>query len=100
MGTHVDKLPAQKLHEAKTNYRKRIKDLYDKAGYPRISAILMVSCVSQEGIKELQDRIHHSAVSAVDPDTKENVIGQLVSHKGITVFICVVFCLRVIVSQI
>lgn len=90
VGTHTDKLPAQKLSELKASYKKRIKDLYDKPGYPRISAIMMVSCVTQEGIRELQDRIHYAAVSAVDPDTREHVIGQQVRQRGADV--CLFAC--------
>ena len=70
----------QKSYEMKEYYRKKIKELYDKPGYPRISAIMNVSCTTQEGIKELQDRIHNAAVKAVDPDTRDHVIGQLVSE--------------------
>lgn len=83
VGTHLDKIPAQKTHEAKEFYKKKIKELYDKPGYPRISAIMCVSCTTQEGIKELQDRIHSAAIKAVDPDTKEHVIGQLVSRSTV-----------------
>ena len=79
VGTHLDKIPVQKTHENREFYRKKIRELYDKPGYPRISAIMCVSCTSGEGIKELQDRIHSAAVKAVDPDTKDHVIGQLVS---------------------
>ena len=79
MGTHLDKIPAQKTHEMKEFYRKKIKELYDKPGYPRISAIMSVSCTSMEGMKELQERIHNAAIKAVDPDTKDHVIGQMVS---------------------
>ena len=68
----------QKSYETKEYYRKRIKELYDKPGYPRISAIMSVSCTTQEGIRELQERIHTAAIKAVDPDTKEHVIGQMV----------------------
>ena len=47
------------------------------------SRIMFVSCVSQEGIKELQERIHHSAISAIDHDTREHIIGmQVCSGKG------------------
>ena len=80
MGTHLDKIPAQKTHEMKEFYRKKIKELYDKPGYPRISAIMSVSCTSMEGMKELQERIHNAAIKAVDPDTKDHVIGQMVSY--------------------
>ena len=68
----------QKSYEMKEYYRKKIKELYDKPGYPRISAIMSVSCTTQEGIRELQERIHNAAVKAVDPDTRDHVIGQLV----------------------
>ena len=81
VGTHLDKVPLQKTHEMKEFYKKKIRDLYDKPGYPRISAIMCVSCTSMEGIRELQERIHNAAIKAVDPDTKEHVIGQLVSNN-------------------
>ena len=38
----------------------------------------MVSCVTQEGIRDLQERIHHASISAVDHDTREHVIGMMV----------------------
>jgi hypothetical protein len=38
----------------------------------------MVSCTTQEGLKELVDRIYYAAVGAIDHDTKENVIGMQV----------------------
>ena len=78
VGTHLDKIPMQKSYEVKEFFRRKIKELYDKPGYPRISAIMSVSCTTLEGIKELQERIHSAAVKAVDPDTKEHVIGQMV----------------------
>ena len=71
----------QKSHELKEFYKKRIRELYDKPGYPRISAIMNVSCTTGEGIKELQERIHSAAVKAVDPDTREHIIGQLVGEQ-------------------
>lgn len=37
-----------------------------------------MSCVTQEGIKDLQERIHHSAISAIDHDTREHIIGMQV----------------------
>ena len=39
---------------------------------------MMVSCVTKDGIKELQDRIHFAAVEARDPDTRDYVIGMQV----------------------
>ena len=68
----------QRSHELKEFYKKKIRDLYDKPGYPRISAIMSVSCTPGEGMKELQERIHSAAIKAVDPDTREHIIGQLV----------------------
>ena len=44
---------------------------------------MMVSCVSQEGIKDLQERIHYAAVNAVDPDTKEHIIGMQVREPSV-----------------
>lgn len=41
----------------------------------------MVSCVTKEGIKELQERIHAAALNAKDPDTHEHVIGMQVRYK-------------------
>ena len=40
----------------------------------------MVSCVTREGIRELQERIHYAAVEAKDPDTREYVIGMQVTN--------------------
>jgi len=79
VGTHLDKIPPQKVKGKVDRFKGRIKELYDKAGYPHISGIMMVSCVTQEGIKELIERIHYAAVTAVDPDTKEHIIGMMVS---------------------
>lgn len=81
VGTHLDRIPAQKAQKTKEFYNEMIKNLYDKPGYPRISAIICVSCTSKEGIRELQEKIHSAAVNAVDPDIEEHVIGQLVSSE-------------------
>ena len=84
MGTHLDKLPAQKLRELKDHYKQRIVQLYRKPGYPQIESIRMVSCVTQEGIRDLTDRIYSAAVNAIDHDTKEHVIGmQVCKFSGI-----------------
>ena len=45
---------------------------------PSLSSIIMLSCVTQEGIRELQERIHHAAISAIDHDTREHIIGMQV----------------------
>ena len=82
VGTHLDRIPAQKAQKTKEFYNEMIKNLYDKPGYPRISAIICVSCTSKEGIRELQEKIHSAAVNAVDPDIEEHVIGQLVSSEA------------------
>lgn len=79
VGTHVDRLPPQKSRELKEHYKQRIVQLYRKPGYPNIESIRMVSCVSQEGLRDLTDRIYYAAVSAIDHDTKEHVIGMQVS---------------------
>ena len=44
----------------------------------------MVSCVTREGIKELQEKIHYAAVEAKDPDTREFVIGMQVTTASLT----------------
>ncbi len=41
-------------------------------------SIVFVSCVTLDGIKDLQEYIHHAAISAVDHDTKEPIIGMQV----------------------
>ena len=41
-------------------------------------SVCMVSCVTKEGIRDLQDRIHAAALNAKDPDTHEHVIGMQV----------------------
>ena len=79
VGTHLDKLPIQKTRELKEKYKQRIVKMYRKPGYPNIEGIKMVSCTTQEGIRELIDRIYHAAVTAIDHDTKEHVIGMQVS---------------------
>ena len=78
VGTHLDKVPPQKIKPFTDRFKKRIKELYDTVGYPHISGIMMVSCVTQEGIRELTERIHYAAVNAVDPDTREHIIGMQV----------------------
>ena len=42
-----------------------------------------MSCVSRDGIRELQERIHYAAVEAKDPDTREYVIGMQVPSSYI-----------------
>lgn len=78
VGTHLDRIPASKTREFKEKYKERIRKLYDKPGYPRIHNIIMVSCINKEGISELQERIHHAAVHAIDHDTREPIIGMQV----------------------
>lgn len=78
VGTHLDRLPAQKMRELKERYKQRIVQLYRKPGYPNIESIRMVSCTTQEGLRDLTDRIYYTAVSAIDHDTKEHVIGMQV----------------------
>ena len=43
-----------------------------------VFSICMVSSVTREGIKDLQERIHTAALNAKDPDTHEHVIGMQV----------------------
>ena len=43
-------------------------------------SICMVSSVTKEGIKDLQERIHSAALNAKDPDTHEHVIGMQVRN--------------------
>ena len=38
----------------------------------------MVSCLTKEGIQDLQERIHHAAINAIDYDTREHIIGMQV----------------------
>lgn len=83
VGTHLDKLPAQKSRDLKEHYKQKIVQLYRKPGYPNIESIRMVSCTNQEGLRELVDRIYYAAVSAIDHDTKEHVIGMQVGVAGI-----------------
>ena len=45
---------------------------------PSPPSICMVSSVTKEGIKDLQERIHSAALNAKDPDTHEHVIGMQV----------------------
>lgn len=78
VGTHLDKLPSQKAQKLKEHYKQRIVKLYRKPGYPNIESIRMVSCTTQEGLRELTDRIYNAAISAIDHDTKEHVIGMQV----------------------
>lgn len=78
MGTHLDKLPAHKSRDIKEHYKQKIGQLYRKPGYPQIESIRMVSCTTQEGLRELTDRIYYAAVGAIDHDTKEHVIGMQV----------------------
>ena len=85
VGTHLDKIPPQKIKPLIDRFKARIKDLYGKSGYPHLSSIMMVSCVTQEGIKDLVERIHYAAVNAVDPDTREPIIGAQVRARLIDV---------------
>lgn len=78
MGTHLDRLPAQKARELKEHYKLRIVQLYRRPGYPNIESIRMVSCTTQEGLRELIDHVYYVATSAIDHDTKEHVIGMQV----------------------
>ncbi len=78
VGTHLDKIPPQKIKPTLDRFKLRIKELYAKSGYPHISGIMTVSCVTQEGIRDLTERIHYAAVNAVDPDTREHIIGAQV----------------------
>lgn len=78
VGTHLDRLPVQKTREIKEQYKQKIVQLYRKPGYPQIESIRMVSCTTQEGLRELVDRIYYAAVAAIDHDTKEHVIGMQV----------------------
>ena len=41
-------------------------------------SVMCVSCVTKEGIKDLQEKIHMTAIQAKDPDTNELIIGQQV----------------------
>ncbi len=82
VGTHLDKMAAQKSQKLKEHYKQRIVQLYRKPGYPNIESIRMVSCTTQEGLKELIDRIYYAAISAIDHDTKEHIIGMQVWCHG------------------
>ena len=55
-------------------------------------SVCMVSCVTKEGIRDLQDRIHAAALNAKDPDTHEHVIGMQVH----CVYVCVCVCVCVV----
>ena len=54
--------------------------LYVTLSPPSSHSICMVSCVTKEGIRDLQDRIHAAALNAKDPDTHEHVIGMQVLY--------------------
>jgi leucine-rich repeat kinase 1 len=78
VGTHLDKLHFNRAQDLKQKYKEMIKSLYGKAGFPNLSAIMFVASTTQEGIKELQERIHHAAISAIDHDTRDPIIGMQV----------------------
>ena len=52
-------------------------------------SVCMVSCVTKEGVRDLQDRIHAAALNAKDPDTHEHVIGMQVHCVYVCVYVCV-----------
>ena len=81
VGTHLDRLPAQKCREIKEKFKQRIVQLYRKPGYPNIEAIRMVSSVTQEGVRDLVERIYVAATNAMDHDTKERIIGMQVRRR-------------------
>ena len=39
-----------------------------------------MASTTQEGMKELQERIHHAAISAIDHDTRDPIIGMQVHY--------------------
>ena len=41
---------------------------------------MFVSSTTQEGLRELQERIHHAAISAIDHDTRDPIIGMQVLY--------------------
>ena len=43
-------------------------------------SVMTVSCVTKEGIRELQMEIHNAAIQAKDHDTHEFIIGMQASH--------------------
>ena len=55
-------------------------------------SVCMVSCVTKEGVRDLQDRIHAAALNAKDPDTHEHVIGMQVHCVYVCVCVCVSVC--------
>lgn len=99
MATHLDKVPINQQSKLKARYQEKIRDLYDRSGFPTIKDIIEVSAVTKEGkttvsfsssklfmiscctkgISRLQEAILDAAVQATDPHTKEKVIGMMVS---------------------
>ena len=59
----------------------------------------MVSCVTKEGVRDLQDRIHAAALNAKDPDTHEHVIGMQVHCVYVCVYVCMCVCVCVCVCM-
>ena len=54
---------------------------YDTLSLP-YGSVMCVSCLTKEGIKELQEKIYLAAIQAKDPDTNELIIGQQVINSG------------------
>ena len=106
VGTHLDKITFSRSQDLKVKYKEKIKNLYGKAGFPTLSAyvkecglfhcyhgdvylyrIIFVAATTQEGIKELQERIHHAAITAIDHDTRDPIIGMQVHTMYIISYI-------------
>ena len=59
MSTHLDKVPTNHQRELKARYQQKIKELYERSGFPTIKDIIEVSAVTKEGrqVGFLYDRL-------------------------------------------
>ena len=49
VATHLDRVPNSQQRELKARYQQKIKDMYDRSGFPTIKDIIEVSAVTKEG---------------------------------------------------
>ena len=49
VATHLDKVPSNQQKELKAQYQRKIKELYERSGFPTIKDIIEVSAVTKEG---------------------------------------------------
>ena len=53
VSTHLDKVPSNQQKEFKARYQQKIKELYERSGFPTIKDIIEVSAVTKDGRHQL-----------------------------------------------